>query len=103
MSLFEDLIFVIGAGIAAAAVGAAAGYGIAWVVNKIIDKRELKKQLEAKRKGAFKALIMEKRNNAVDIGLFTKSQSNIEEKMTIKSDKGIGNDVYKGMVLECYG
>lgn len=102
MSLI-DILKAVTIGVAAVGVGAAVGYGTAWVVCKIIDKRELKKQLEAKRKGAFRALIMEKRKNAVDVGIFEKDEDKIEEKVTIESEKGIGNDVYKGMIIECNG
>lgn len=102
MSLI-DILKAVTIGVAAVGVGAAVGYGTAWVVCTIIDKRELKKQLEAKRKGDFRALIMEKRKNAVDVGIFGKDEDKIEEEVTIESEKGIGNDVYEGMIIECCG
>lgn len=93
-----DALLGIGAAIA---VGAATAIAVAAVCD-YIDRRELKKQAERiarqKAPSAIKAMVLEKKKNAVDVGLFS-SQNQELDRFQIKAEKGVSDDIYEGQEI----
>lgn len=79
----------------------AAGKAVSFVVNaakQLIDIIFIKEQVQIRKPDALKAIILEKKKNAVDVGIFSKGE--MTERITINSDIGVSNDIYKGQVIE---
>ena len=67
-------------------------------VNQIVDLLFIKKKAQECNPDAIKILILEKKRNAVNVGIFDE-YGNMDQRITIHSDYEISNDVYKGMVV----
>ena len=92
--MWSDILEILGAILIGAGVGVAASL----IVDKIIDKSVIKSEVKKKTPTAFKALIEKKKKNAVDVGIFTKSDNRIDG-ITLESDQGISSEIEVGQVL----
>lgn len=70
------------------------------VAKELIDILFIKEQVKQHNPRALRALILSKKRNAVDVGIF--SNGELSEKMTINSDLGVKNEIYQGQVIEIY-
>lgn len=64
-------------------------------VDTFIDLFTVKQEVKQRVPSAFKILIMKKKRNAIDVGIFNKNSKPIE-KMEIKSDYGISKELVVG-------
>lgn len=79
------------------AIDAAIDY-ICEVVINIIDTFTVKDEVKKKVPQALKAEILEKKKNAVSVGIFS-NEIDIAYNMTLTSDEGVSDDVYVGQVI----
>lgn len=79
------------------AIDAAIEY-ISEVVLSIIDLFTVKDEVRKKVPQALKAEILEKKKNAVSVGIFS-NETDLSYNMTLSSDEGVSNDVYVGQVI----
>lgn len=82
---------------AAEVIGKATCYVIN-VARQIVDILFIKEQVSQRAPNALRAQILEKKKNAVDVGIFNGGQ--INQRLTINSDIGISNDIYKGQIID---
>lgn len=64
-------------------------------VDTFIDLFTVQQEVKQRVPSAFKILIMKKKRNAIDVGIFNKNSKPIR-KMEIKSDYGISKDLVVG-------
>lgn len=81
-----------------AAVGAAVGCAVIKIFD-IIDQRSIQKAAKEKFKQAFKAIIKEKKMNAVKVGIFDIYDDEIESDLEIESEQGVSSDLYVGQEI----
>lgn len=106
MAFIGAIIIMIGLGISAfgavwftgAATGAAVEAIVEYTINKIIDIFSLKEEIKMRCPSALKAQIVQKKSNAVDVGIYNNS-STMTSKITIKSDEGVSGDLRVGQVI----
>ena len=82
--------------------GAAAGVAIGYATYKIvgvINRRRIEQAAKEKFKQAFKAIIKEKKKNAVKVGIFDIYDNEIESDFKIESEQGVSSDLYVGQVI----
>ncbi|HBJ77325.1 MAG TPA: hypothetical protein DDY68_06110 [Porphyromonadaceae bacterium] len=70
------------------------------LVKRIIDIVLIIKEVKKKYPNAFHAKILEKKKNAVKVGIF--DDDRITRRMTIQSDEGVSEEVYRGQIIEIY-
>lgn len=70
------------------------------VAKQLVDLLFIREQVQQVNPNAFRALILEKKKNAVDVGIF--SNGKMSERITINSDLGVTNDIYKGQIIDIY-
>jgi hypothetical protein len=70
------------------------------VAKQLIDIIFIKEQVKQHNPQAFRALILEKKKDAVDVGIFDNGK--ITERLTINSDVGVSNNIYRGQIIEIY-
>lgn len=68
------------------------------VVLSVIDVFTVKNEVSKKVPQALKAEILEKKKNALSVGIFP-NETELSYKMTLTSDKGVSDDVYVGQVI----
>ncbi len=83
------------------AAGAAAGAAIAYVIDKVITAYSVKETVREKCPNALKAIIMEKKENAVNVGIFDYNDQ-MSECIEIKSSKGVSNSLQVGQEIYMY-
>lgn len=83
-----------------AAVGVAAVAGLAAVTVKVVNERTLRKKAKEKYEKAFKLLIMEKKRNAVKVGIFDEKQYKLGE-MEVRSDEEVSDSISVNQVIYC--
>lgn len=66
--------------------------------NALIDLFTIKQTVRQKCPAALKAKILEKRKNAVNVGIFGKNNK-ITHKITISSDMGVSTDINPGEII----
>ncbi|MGN0223120.1 MAG: hypothetical protein ACI4AM_03730 [Muribaculaceae bacterium] len=81
-----------------AAVGAAVGAATITIID-IIDQRSIQKAAKEQFKQALKAIIKEKKKNAVKVGIFGPDDNEIESDFEIESEKGVSSNLYVGQVI----
>lgn len=81
-------------------VPAVAAVGIAAVTVKVVNERTLRKKAKEKYEKAFKLLIMEKKRNAVKVGIFDKAQCELGE-LTVRADREVSDSIFVGQVICC--
>lgn len=69
-------------------------------VSSIINKNVVQTKIKEECANAFKALIREKKKNAIKVGIFDSSDTEIKD-MEITSKQGVSNDLYVGQVIYC--
>lgn len=69
------------------------------VVNQLITIFTIRSKAKEQDPRAFRAVIMQKKKNAVDVGIFDKNR-NMTNRMEIRSSQGISNDIRKGQVID---
>jgi hypothetical protein len=69
-------------------------------VATIIDKATVQSKIKAECSDAFKALIKEKKKNAIKVGIFD-SDDRVLKDMEITSSKGVDESLYVGQVIYC--
>ena len=75
----------------------AAGEAIEWVVNKFVDLFTLKNEVKRKCPNALKMLILEKKRNAVEVGIFNRQYAQKpDEVVNIETTEGISSDIVVG-------
>lgn len=82
--------------------GAAAGVAIGYATYKIvgvINRRRIEQAAKEKFDRAFKAIIKEKKKNAVKVGIFDSNNTVIASDYTIESDQGVASDIYVGQTI----
>lgn len=79
------------------AIDAAIDY-ICEVVQSIIDVFTVKDEVRKKVPKALKAEILEKKKNALSVGIFS-NDMDISYNLTLTSDEGVSDDVYVGQVI----
>lgn len=70
------------------------------VAKQLIDIIFIKEQVKQHNPQAFRALILEKKKDAVDVGIFDNGK--VTERLTINSDVGVSNNIYRGQIIEIY-
>ena len=70
------------------------------VAKQLIDIIIIKEQVKQHNPQAFRALILEKKKDAVDVGIFDNGK--VTERLTINSDVGVSNNIYRGQIIEIY-
>lgn len=70
------------------------------VAKAIIDVVFIKEQIKQRNPNALRAQILAKKQNAVDVGIF--SNGKISERITINSDLGVTNEIYQGQIIDIY-
>lgn len=70
------------------------------VAKQLIDIIFIKEQVKQHNPQAFRALILEKKKDAVDVGIFDNGK--VTERLTINSDVGVSNNIYQGQIIEIY-
>ena len=70
------------------------------VAKQLIDIIFIKEQVKQHNPQAFRALILEKKKDAVDVGIFDNGK--VIERLTINSDVGVSNNIYRGQIIEIY-
>lgn len=70
------------------------------VTKQLIDLVFIRNQVKEKCPDALQAEILAKKDNAVDVGIF--SNNEITECLTINSDMGVSDDIYCGQIIEIY-
>lgn len=83
------------------AAGAAAGAAIAYVIDKVITAYSVKETVREKCPNALKAIIMEKKQNAVNVGIFDYNNQ-MSECIEIKSSKGVSDSLQVGQEIYMY-
>ncbi len=78
------------------ALGGAALISIA--VATIISQNTIQVQVKEKCSDAFKALIKEKKKDAVKVGIYDRSDNSLNE-MEISSTEGVADDLYVGQII----
>lgn len=68
------------------------------VVLSIIDIFTVKDEVRRKVPQALKAEILEKKKNALSVGIFS-NETDISYNLTLTSDEGVSDDVYVGQVI----
>lgn len=68
------------------------------VINSIIDEYSLSQGVKQECPEAFKLLIKEKKKQAVQVGIFDRQNSHMED-MEITSTKGVDRNLRKGQVI----
>ena len=79
------------------AIDAAIDY-ICEVVLSVIDVFTVKDVVRKKVPQALKAEILEKKKNALSVGIFS-NETDISYNMTLTSDEGVSDDIYIGQVI----
>lgn len=70
------------------------------VAKQLVDILFIREQVKKRNPNALRAQILAKKKNAVDVGIF--SDDKMTEKMTINSDMGVSNDIYRGQMIDIY-
>lgn len=83
------------------AASAAAGAAVAYVIDKAITAYSVKETVREKCPGALKAIIMEKKQNAVNVGIFDQNNQR-SESIEIQSSKGVSNSLHVGQEIYLY-
>lgn len=83
---------------AGAAAGEAVEALVEYTINKVIDIFSVKEEIKMRCPSALKAQIVQKKSNAVDVGIYNNS-STMTSKITIKSDEGVSGDLRVGQVI----
>ena len=78
--------------------GSAVAVATVIIADKIIDWAVVRAEVKKKAPSAFKALIEQKKKNAIDVGIFSKEGNRIDG-MTLESDKGVASDIEVGQEL----
>lgn len=82
--------------------GAAAGAAIVATVvtvKRIIDKRTIQNEVKVKCPDAFKALIKQKKENAINVGIFDHNDNELVSDMSIESEQGVSSDLCVGQII----
>lgn len=87
-----------GAWFVGSATGEAVGTIIEYTVNRIIDIFTVKEEIKLRCPNALKAQILEKKKNAVNVGIFN-VKSEMSQKISIKSDQGVSDSIRVGQVI----
>ncbi len=69
-----------------------------FVYNGFLDLFGLRNEIKMRCPEAMKALIMSKRSNSVDVGIFNNASKQIQT-MNIQSNSGVSNDLYVGQEI----
>lgn len=80
------------------ALGGAALITIA--VASIISQGTIKEKVKEQCSEAFKALIREKKKEAIKVGIFDSNEKELKE-MEITSTQGVSDDLYVGQIIYC--
>lgn len=83
-----------------AAAGVAVVAGLAAVTVKVVNERTLRRKAKEKYENAFKLLIMEKKRNAVKVGIFDKEQCKLGE-LEVRSDEEVNDSISVNQVIYC--
>ena len=68
------------------------------VVNQIVDILFITEKVQERRPDALKIMILEKKKHSVNVGIFDQ-YGDMDQSITINSDYGISNNIYKGQVV----
>lgn len=82
-----------------AVLNAAIGYGVGYCVGAFVDEFFLTDAIEEAYPDAFKILIKEKKKNAVNVGIFNKSDYEIKSDVKIEAQEGVADSIYIGQVI----
>lgn len=70
------------------------------IINGLIDLFSIRESVRMKCPGALKAQILEKKKNAVNVGIFGINDVMIAKEEIISSE-GVSQDIYKGQIIYC--
>lgn len=68
------------------------------IVKQLVDLIFIRDEVKKKCPQAFRAKILAKKRNAVDVGIF--ANGSLSQHITIESEIGISDDIYRGQVIE---
>jgi hypothetical protein len=68
------------------------------VVNQLVDILFITEKVQERRPDALKIMILEKKKHSVNVGIFDQ-YGDMHQSITINSDYGISNNIYKGQVV----
>ncbi len=94
MFVLDDLLWI--------GLGALIGVGTAIsiiVLAAILDEESIKETVVKKFPEAFKILIKQKKKKAVNVGIFSKSNSEIKSDVKIEAQEGVADSIYVGQVI----
>lgn len=69
------------------------------VLAAILDEESIKETVVKKFPEAFKILIKQKKKKAVNVGIFSKSNSEIKSDVKIEAQEGVADSIYVGQVI----
>lgn len=81
-------------------IGAAAAV-VAITIDYFIDQRTIKREVQRKYKEAFRAEILEKKKNAIKVGIFDPEEDKLGE-LEITSEKGVDQSLYEHQIIYMY-
>ena len=70
------------------------------IINDLIDLFSIRTSVRTKCPNALKVLILEKKKNAVNVGIFGNNNVMIAKEEIISSE-GVSQDIYKGQIIYC--
>lgn len=68
------------------------------VISGIIDWFTIKETVNKKVPDALKIMILEKKEKAIDVGIWS-NESDMAAKMTLSSEDGVAEEIYKGQIV----
>ncbi len=68
-------------------------------IAAVLDSDSIKETVVKKFPDAFKILIKKKKKNAVNVGIFNKSDYEIKSDVKIEAQEGVADSIYIGQVI----
>lgn len=95
-----DLIFEALADLFIRGTVAAATYAlVSLAVNVFLDEKEVRKTVSKKCPEALKAVIQEKKKNAIKVGIYKNNDREISSEMEITTSKGVSDNLHVGKII----
>lgn len=71
---------------------------IEYTINKVIDAFSVKEEVKKRCPNALKMQILEKKKNAVNVGIFNDATT-MSQKISIQSNQGVSDSIHVGQVI----
>lgn len=78
--------------------GAAASNLVVYTINKVVDAFSVKEEVKKRCPNALKIQILEKKQNAVNVGIFNNATT-MSQKVSIQSNQGVSDSIHVGQVI----